>query len=323
MTPAQKRLYALHGHDLREGRTSIRELAREAGVTYHQARAVAQAAEAHPPAGVWRVVVVGDAHFDPFEGGIDRAGLFARFVNHQAEQAMALGEKFAVVVIGDWDEMSGASSYDKGKASGELKRIRESINFANEAIRLFSEGISREAWEYMAVPPRVTLGNHEERVARVMNDHPELQGIFGMGLPGETAPIRYAWDTFGWEVVPFLTPTLIEDVAFMHYLPNPKNGRAVASVNQARALVLKALSSVVVGHSHEFDVDSMPTLAGHKLVGCVVGCAFEHEHAWRGPFPNSSADRGLTVLRNLRGSEFDAHFHPFPAIRRLLNVPEL
>lgn len=318
MTPSQDRLYSLYGSALLQGTLSIRALAKQEGLPFQRVRTVANYTKEHgPPPDVWRVVVIGDAHLDPFEGGMERVDLFASFINQQASEARALGEKFTAGSIGDFDEQSGASSYDRGKASGEMKRIRQSIEYSNQAAERLARGIEPWVYEYMARPPFITLGNHEHRIIRVMNDHPELQGIFALGLEGDDAPIQYNWRDLGWDPRPFLEPLFIEDVGFIHYLPSPRSGQAISAKNKARALLLQAMQGVVVGHSHEFHYGHVTRFDGSKAAACDVGCAFEHNHGWRGPVPNDTADRGLVVLRDLRGAFFQAHFYSFDTMRRL------
>lgn len=320
MTPTQRRIYATHGTALVQGTASIRSVAKLEGVGFHPVRGVYLHARGNPPPDVWRVVVIPDAHFSPTVGGLDRAVLFGRFITHQGLEAMRAGERFTTVCIGDWDDQESTSSYDKGKASAEGKRVRADIINANDAIRVMNDNIDQRVVEYMARPPLYLEGNHEHRLERLENDNPELRGMFGRGMPEDRdRPLRYEWDMYGWEAYPFLEPVFIDEVAFMHYLPNPKNGRAVSSVNMARTLLLKCLHSVVVGHGHQFHHDKLPRLDGRKLAACEVGCAYEHDHSFRGHFPNDAMDRGMTVLYNLKGSDFDARFYPFDAIRRHTN----
>ena len=314
------KFYAMYGKRIADGDISVRSLEDVDGISERRARTIAEHVKTKgPPPDSWRVVVIGDAHFCPHHGGIGRAETIGRFITQQAREAMDVGEKFTVVCIGDWADYASLSSYEKGKKEFEGRAIRADIHFSNEASLLLTNSIAPDAWAYMARPPLITLGNHTAaRMSRLLSDVRELEGVFGIGLEGEDAEVRPNWTDLGWEVFPFLVPAFIDDVAFLHFLPNPSNGRAVSSVSMGRALILKGLQSVVVGHNHLFKFDKLTRLDGTKVCACSVGCAFEHDHDWAGQIPNAAYDRGITVLNNLRGSDFNPRFYTFEEIRRVL-----
>lgn len=290
--------------------------ARRLGISERSARAALAYAQEH---GVpkWRVVVIGDAHFKPGDHWYGRAIVFARFINRQFAIARERGERFAWVVIGDWHDMPACSSYDRGKKAFEGRMVRADVESGNDARALMDSHIE-EAVHELAMRKIVVLGNHEYRIQRLIDDNRELEGTYGYGAPGETAVCRPDWSDHGYEVYPFLEPAFIEDVAFMHYLPNPGNGKAVSSVNMGRQLVLKALASVVVGHNHLFKYDAQPTLRGPKLCAASVGCAFTEREDWAGVMSNNAYDRGLCVLEGLQGTEFTPHFYPFTDLKELM-----
>ena len=101
-----------------------------------------------------------------------------------------------IVQIGDWFDNAALSSYDRGQLSAEGKRLSADIKAGNDAIRILDEYITSVA----GYNPRkvITLGNHEDRIQRFVNEHPALEGFLGNHI--------YNFEQYGWEVYDFLTP---------------------------------------------------------------------------------------------------------------------
>jgi hypothetical protein len=321
MNPTIAKLIALYGEDLADGMISIRGVMGAAGCTLHQAHQASIEARKKRPPGTWRVVVAGDLHFCPHHAENSRkvAKAFGQFITAQGRAAMRNREKFVAVSIGDAADFASLSSYDKGRRAFEGRELRADFEEVNRCIALVSEHIENDVWAYMARRPFVTSGNHEERVLRVEESDREFSGTFGIGYDEHRGrPINLEWQENGWAVYPFLRPAFVDDVAFMHYLPSPKTGRAIASVNQGRALLMSSHQSIIVGHSHEWRTGRLLRLDGSKLVATVVGCSFLDDHAYAGHIGNLNYDRGFTVLRGLKGSEYTPQFLPFSEVFRYL-----
>src|SRR5659263_67511 len=67
----------------------------------------------------------------------------------------------------------------------------------------------------------LTLGNHENRIARAVNDDPKLDGVLSVDA--------LEYEKFGWEVIPFLQIVTIEGIAFSHYFVTGVAGRAAGT----------------------------------------------------------------------------------------------
>ena len=321
MNPTAAKIYAIHGQDLASGRVSIRELSRRLGSSFANCRAAAKKAEKDPPPGTWRVAIAGDLHFCSLhpENSLKVARQFGQFIDAQGKAAIKAGEKFTAVSIGDAADFASLSSWDRGKKSFEGREIRRDYDTVNACIKAISDEISPEVWAYMARAPFVTTGNHEDRLTRWQADNRETSEVFGIGYPEhDDRPVNLEWRKNGWDVIKFLEPEFIDEVAFMHYLPSPKSGKAIASVNQARALLMAAHQSVVVGHSHEWRTGRLVRLDGSKIVATVTGCSFIDDHAYAGYMGNHNADRGFTILRGLKGSEYTPQFLPFDQVEQYL-----
>ena len=153
-----------------------------------------------------------------------------------------------VVNIGDFRDMPSLSSYDKGKKSFEGARYLKDIEAGNDAMTKLLAPIKKEMkrlkqnkkklWK-----PRMifTLGNHEQRIVRAVENDAVLEGVIGY-------EDLYLDD---WEVFDFLEVVNIEDVLFSHYFTSGVMGRPVSS---ARALLMKKHMSCVMGHVQNRDI---------------------------------------------------------------------
>ncbi len=114
-----------------------------------------------------------------------------------------------IICLGDFADMASLSSYDRGKKSFEGRRYNLDIAAADEAMKLLLRPLReynnhQQEVKQKKYKPRMvlTLGNHEERIARACEMQPELDGLMGYHqLPYEN-----------WEVIPYLKPIDIDGV---------------------------------------------------------------------------------------------------------------
>jgi len=118
-----------------------------------------------------------------------------------------------IVQIGDFADMPSLSSYDVGKKSFEGRRYNLDIEAAKQGMTALLSPI----WEFNAkarqdkkklYTPRLVLclGNHENRIERVVENDPRLEGTISLADLG--------YEEFGWQVVPFLECILIDNIAY-------------------------------------------------------------------------------------------------------------
>jgi hypothetical protein len=110
----------------------------------------------------------------------------------------------------------------------------------------------------------MTLGNHEDRINRVVNENPILEGAISLD--------DLKFEEFGWQVYPYQVPYTLGGVAFCHSFATGVSGRPIGGVNHARMLCNKLHSSAVVGHSHLVDWSEGARVDGTKFFGLVCGC---------------------------------------------------
>ena len=188
-----------------------------------------------------------------------------------------------IVHIGDHFDMPSLSSYDKGTSKIEGKRLYKDIEAGVTGFKF----LNLELEKHKDYKPRKVfcLGNHEERLDRYVNEHPELQGTLG------TDKLPFA--KYGWEVHPFLKPVEIEGIFFVHYLANPMSGKPYGG---SAMNILKTVGrSFVVGHKQCLDIAIRPTIDGKQQLGIVNGACYDHFESYKG-FTGNNHFRGLTVL---------------------------
>lgn len=188
-----------------------------------------------------------------------------------------------IVHIGDHFDLPSLSSYDKGTSKIEGKRLYKDIEAGVEGFKF----LNLELEKHKNYHPRKVfcLGNHEERLDRYTNEHPELQGTLG------TDKLPFA--KYGWEVHPFLKPVEIEGIFFVHYLANPMSGKPYGG---SAMNILKTVGrSFVVGHKQCLDIAIRPTIDGKQQLGIVNGACYDHFESYKG-FTGNNHFRGLTVL---------------------------
>lgn len=189
-----------------------------------------------------------------------------------------------IVQIGDWFDNAALSSYDRGRLSAEGKRLSADIAAGNEAIRIIDSYI-QAAPNYQ--PRRVvTLGNHEDRIQRFVNENPALEGFLGSHL--------YHFEQYGWEVYDFLTPCIIEGIAFVHYVVAVNTGKPLGNALASR--LEKVGTSFVMGHQQTFAYHERSLqLTGDMQMAVVVGACYEHDEPYKGVQGNHHF-RGCVML---------------------------
>lgn len=198
-----------------------------------------------------------------------------------------------IVQIGDWWDMPSLSSYDRGKASFEGRRVKEDIEAGHEGMRRMLEPIkklqqSQRYFKKKVYNPRMvmTWGNHDSRCDRAAQDNPELVGFIG------TKELNA--EQYGWEVHEFLKPVNIEGINFVHYLANPMSGRPYSG--SAAGMLKTVGASFVMGHKQVLDIAIRTTLEGKNQIGIINGASYPHFEDYKGHQGGNGHFRGITML---------------------------
>lgn len=204
-----------------------------------------------------------------------------------------------IVCIGDFSDCESLSSYDKGKKSFEGRRYKADMQAAKEGMDLLL-GPMREHNERAVeghrkqYKPRMvmTLGNHEERIMRVCNENPELDGVMGYhDLP------------YGdWEVYDYLQPVEIDGILYCHFNPNPMTGKPRGG--RAALQLEKVGKSFCVGHAQTLDVAVRYLPSGEQQWGIIAGACYLHDESYKSYVGNHHF-RGVIMLHDVKDGGFD------------------
>ncbi len=205
-----------------------------------------------------------------------------------------------IIQLGDFADMPSLSSYDKGKKEFEGRRYTKDIAAATEAMNALLGPIlefnakARRNKEKQYFPRLVmTLGNHEYRIERAVNDDPKLEGLIS------TTDLPYN----SWEVYPYLEVIGIDGVNYSHYFTSGVLGRPVGNAKQ---LLQKKHQSCVQGHVQKMDIATDYRADGTPIIGLFAGCCYEHDEGYLGPQGNTYF-RGIHFLYEVDNGSFFHH----------------
>lgn len=211
-------------------------------------------------------------------------------------------EKRPDVIIhgGDLADMPSLSSYDQGKKAFEGRRYTDDIKAAHQAqVSLFEplytlqEQQRRNGKKVYRPRTIITVGNHENRISRAVNNDRKLEDLVGID------DLRY--DAFFDEVYPFLEVVVVEGVAFSHYFVTGTAGRPAGT---ASAQLNKKHMSCVAGHQQGLQIATANRADGKMITSVIAGSCYEHDEEYLGAQGNKHW-RGVLMLHGVSDGEFD------------------
>ncbi len=226
-----------------------------------------------------------------------KPGVSLHHLKHAA-QYIAAKTPDIIVQLGDWFDMKSLSSYDAGRLSSHGESYQADIAAGNAAIKLFEETLKR--YSPRGYKPRkvITLGNHEERILRHIEAHPELKGKLGYQ--------DFDFKRYGWEVYPFLKPVVIDGITYMHLCPLNAQGKVTSTkygAPSAEAQAKRMAGSTICGHRQGLQTALIETPRG-RIRGVISGSFYSHSEPYLGPLGNSTW-MGILVLNDIRKGDFD------------------
>lgn len=220
-----------------------------------------------------------------------------------------------IVNIGDFADMPSLSSYDVGKKSFEGRRYTLDIDSALFGMETLLDPLRMLQYQQMKNKKKVynprmvlTLGNHENRILRAINNDPKLEGLIRI------EDLQY--EAFGWEVYPFLEVVMIEGIAFSHYFPTGTAGRPSSTAN---AQLNKQHCSCVAGHQQGLQIATGKRADGSLLTSIIAGSFYLHDEEYMGPQQNNHW-RGALMLHNCKEGQFDLNLLPMTYLEKKYNV---
>lgn len=250
-----------------------------------------------------KILVIGDTQIRP---GIDLSylELMGRYALHVRPDT--------IVFIGDWWDMYSLNSYTRGKLSHEGKRYLEDIEVGNKGMELFWKAIDsynarRKKNKKSQYTPRkiFCLGNHEERIQRVIADNPHLEGLMGYHhfiLPKD------------FEVYDYLEPVEVEGVAFCHFFPSGPMGRPTGTPIR---ILQNKMQSCVCGHQQGLQFATAYTAMGESRIAIIMGSSYLHDEGYL-RYQGNNHWRGVVVMHDVSNGEFSPEFVTFKMMEDFL-----
>jgi len=198
-----------------------------------------------------------------------------------------------IVIIGDFGDFPSLSDYDKpGTLKYEGKRYIDDLDAFHRGMGLLMNPIAR-ARGYNPFQ-EFTLGNHEDRIDRAINNDPNrLLGLMSM----DDLELK----EHGFNVYPFLQPVKIGGVAFCHYFPSGVKGQPIGS---PRILLNKMHMSCFAGHLQGRETAYARRGDGQNMTAIISGSFYQHKEEYLSPLTNIHW-RGMYMLHEVRDGSFD------------------
>lgn len=207
-----------------------------------------------------------------------------------------------IVHLGDHADMNSLCAYNN-RLQFEGARYQEDIQAANDGMdRLLGPleqyNHHRRRLKMAQYLPRMvlTLGNHEHRITRLVENDPRLLGAIDL------TDLDYR----DWEVIPFLEPVIIDGVTYVHYV---KQDRSPNPIPRAHLIAQRRFSSFTCGHTQGLDYFLSHGLhRGERRIQCIVaGSFYMHDEDYLGP-QGSQHWRGVIYKHNVHDGEYDTEF---------------
>ena len=189
----------------------------------------------------------------------------------------------SIVHIGDHWDFPSLSSYSTVLES-EGRRLADDMRSGTEALSLIMEETHKLKRKLYKPKQHFIMGNHENRLNRFIHQNPILQGYFALD---ETISKQ------GWTVNDYLEPLWIDDICFIHFLPNPESSRAVGGSIENK--LNKFPHSFIHGHQQKYQYGRRQNLQGKPHFGACAGSFYMHDEKYRGA--NNTEIRGFVHLK--------------------------
>ncbi len=195
-----------------------------------------------------------------------------------------------VIHLGDHWDCSATSSHNALKEK-EGQRILRDIASGNEALFIMD---SHHIFEPKT--KHILRGNHEHRLMRYVNDHPEVEGIVGYNMFNDKE--------LNWKPVDYLNgcPRAIEldGIYYAHFFTNHNTGKAIGG---GASYKLGAIgSSYVQGHVQGYDIGAKQYATGRVIRGIVAGSCYLHDEPYKGMA--NTHWRGAVILNEVDDGNF-------------------
>ena len=209
-----------------------------------------------------KILIVGDCHIRP-DTDIIRFKYLGNLVAEERPDH--------IVFIGDFMDCISLNKYEKRLRDMTKEDYQKDVKYAHGALRLFCKPVSdlqkKQKWNKKKVyRPKayITLGNHEQRYDDRIKE--------GLSWLRECQSPTNVYRKYGLKVYPFSVPLNLLGTNYVHYLQN--NGTSYATSGTAEHIRKQAGCSIVVGHSHQWDISIFRDVSGNPCNSLVAGKFF-------------------------------------------------
>jgi transposase-like protein len=199
-----------------------------------------------------------------------------------------------LVFAGDNADMPSLSSWDRGKLCFEGRRYRSDIQSANEGMSILMEPVNKARSKGWDCETDITLGNHEERILRAIQEDGRLDGLMSIK--------DLAYEKLGITTHEFLKVIVRNGAAFSHYFPRGASGTVGQSKRgapNAKAQLMREGRTAFSGHQQGLEMHCQ-SLGGRLQWGIIAGSAYLHDEGYLTPQGNNHW-RGIIVAHEMHG----------------------
>lgn len=204
-----------------------------------------------------------------------------------------------VQFLGDWWDMPSLSTWSKkGSLETEGRRIQADRDAGYSAMEMFFGELERLGVSIASFG--FTMGNHEDRLSRAVQEDPRLLGLIDL----ETF---YGLQDFPIKVAPFMMPQHFDGVTYCHLFDLNANGDTTgrrAGQPSASVQVRRVRGSSVAGHKQGYSVAHLTHPYAlpweRETFAAIFGSFYLHLENYRGP-TDGYERRGVLVIDDLNG----------------------
>lgn len=222
-----------------------------------------------------------------------------------------------IICLGDVFDMPSLSSYDRGRKSFEGRRFKLDIQAGREGLEMFNKPIednnrNLKRQKKATYNPRkiMLMGNHEQRLERCVNLHPELDGTL--------TNKDFGFEEYGWEVIDFLKPIEVDGIFYSHYFVSGVKGESISGPNIATSILSKNMCSSTCGHQHILDWSVRASPNNKKMQALCAGCYLDKDQ--HEDFAHATEFlwwRGLVMKHNVHNGEYDLETISIDRVKKL------
>lgn len=234
---------------------------------------------------------------------------------HHNKRAEWIGKLIAdekpdrVIVMGDLWDMPSLSSFDKGTKMAIGRTYRADVDAGLD----FNERLWNEVKKTKRKLPQryFLIGNHEYRIHKAINLHPELENAIGFN----DLELDRHYD----HVISYngRSPGVIEldGIAYSHFFISGVMGKPIGGTHAAYSILQKTHQSSTAADLHLLSYDVQTGIGGRRIQGLVSGCAMDYPADWAGE-ANKLWWRGVIIKRDVENGMYNPQFISLDSLKK-------